>query len=127
KKGRRRTFPEKRERAAAKPPRASEPVSPMKTLARPTLNTRYAASAPARQKESTSSPPPCPSSDNSTPKKRKKTAETEPASPSSPSVRLTQLTVARKTKIPSGTMPQERSIICFVKGRYTLVAPAYRQ
>ena len=46
-------FPENKVKAEAKPPSAKEPVSPINTAAGETLNSKYANSAPTKQKDNT--------------------------------------------------------------------------
>ena len=86
----------------AKPPRASEPVSPMNTEAGGTLKTRYAQSAPTSAKARVACEAFSPSNRIRIPRVKKKGTLTPDASPSKPSVRLTALTVARNTNAEKG-------------------------
>ena len=94
--------------AATKPPSASEPVSPMNTLAGYTLNTRNPSSAPTAAQVTGATPEPVPIA--TTVKNVAIRAVTDDARPSSPSVKLEPFTVPTTTNIRSSTYAQLLSV-----------------
>ena len=95
-------FPENSVNAEAKPPRAKEPVSPIKTAAGETLKSRYASNAPARQKDKIASPSFPLSLQIKMPKKIKNGMLAPAAKPSKPSVKFTAFTVPKNTNTDNG-------------------------
>ena len=108
----------------AKPPNASDPVSPINTEAGCTLNNKYASKLPIKQKDVNTKldEPFCKSI--TTPISPKKGTLVPAASPSNPSVKLTAFTVAKNTKTVTGIIHQEIEKALFTKGRYNRVIPA---
>ena len=120
-------FPEKSAMHAAKPPRESEPVSPIKRRAGETLNSKYASKAPTSAKASVGNPsfPVC--NTIKIPNVPKKGTLTPAASPSSPSVKLTAFTVAIKTNTAIGNIHAPTSKDAPKKGICKEVSPALTQ
>ncbi len=114
-------FPEKTETHEMKPPRASEPVSPINTAALLVLNMRNAATAPTPIKQS--KPVSEPRNASIIPIISRYAQLVPPASPSSPSVRFTQLTVAIKINTTRGIIPQPISTEILEKGIFSAVLP----
>ena len=110
-------FPVKVAIQETKPPRASEPVSPIKTLAGGALNSKYAINAPTSAKHTVAWDSLSPSKQIIMPKTRKKGILTPEASPSNPSVKFTAFTVAKNTNITNGINQPPSSIFAPKKGK----------
>ena len=96
--------------AATKPPKASEPVSPMNTFAGYTLNIRKPSKAPITAAEQSIKP----LSANLSPMHMKNaaaTAVTDEHKPSRPSVKLTPLSVPSTTNTTKGTKAHMGSLM----------------
>ena len=119
-------FPEKIPIQAPNPPSESEPVSPIKILAGEELNKRYAVNAPQREKARIACPKSCPN-EHKTPSVAKNGRQEFAAKPSNPSVKLTPLTVAKKTKMLMGIIHIPTSILHLTKGIFNVVKPARKQ
>ena len=116
-------FPENIAILAAKPPSASDPVSPINTEAGDTLKIKYANKAPTKQKDKTDKDvsPFCKRS--TLPKEAKKGTHEPAANPSNPSVKFTAFTVAKNTKTEKGIIPNPISHFVLKKGTFTFVKP----
>ena len=126
-----RALPENTAAHAAKPPRESEPVSPINAEAGKALNSKKPQIAAASTKQRRASGFFAPFSDEFalcnaiiTPNERKYAALAPLAKPSSPSVRLTALTSATKTNAAKGIIHARKFTEFFVKGIRQNVSPA---